>query len=187
MTPRLSPALAAFLFLLAAPAPHAADNLVAPAPLGDPATTVYRQVTPDGRIIYSDKAIKGARVDQTLHIDTPPKGTQWVTESGPRPAIPPQTERTEVSRVNAIPQSGQRRTADDATSDVIRAEMLLEDAKERLQAGVEPLPGERTGNVGGGSRLNPVYDARQKKLAQEVADAEARLKKAIAERDSLRP
>jgi hypothetical protein len=162
-----------------------AGDIVVPAPIGEAASTIYRQVTPDGRIIYSDKAVKGARIDQTLKVETPIKGNLWTTDSNGRPNIPPQTARTEVSKVNAIPQPGQKKTADDASADVIRAEMLLEDAKARQQAGNEPQAGERTGNAGGGSRLNPAYETRQKKLAQDVAEAEANLRKAVAERDAV--
>jgi hypothetical protein len=64
--------------------------------------------------------------------------------------------------------------------------MLLEDARKRQQAGVEPLPGERTGNKGGGSRLNGMYWTRQELLARDVANAEAMLKEAAASRNRLR-
>jgi hypothetical protein len=64
--------------------------------------------------------------------------------------------------------------------------MFLEDARKRQEAGIEPLPGERTGIRSGGSRLNEAYEARQKLLAREVIYAEALLKKAIEDRDKSR-
>lgn len=185
MNIRLLSAVAACTVFMPVSFAQGTNDLVAPAPLGEAATTIYRQVTPDGRIIYSDKTVKGARIDQTLKVDTPIKGNLWTTDSHGRPDIPPQTARTEINKVNTIPQSGRKKTADEATADVIRAEMLLEDARANQKAGVEPQSGERTGNAGGGSRLNPAYEARQKKLAQDVAAAEAALKKAIAEREAL--
>lgn len=149
-------------------------------------TTIYRQVLPDGRVVYTDKAPKGSRVDHTITVEPPIKGNLWTTEAGRKPVIPQQVERTPVQRVASIPTPGKPKTLDDATSDVIRAEMLLEDARKKQQAGIEPLPGERTANVAGGSRLNPAYQRRQEELAREVDEAEATLKKAIAERNALR-
>lgn len=168
-------------------ATHAAgQNVVAPAPPSSGATTIYRQVMADGRIVYSDKVAKGAKVDHTITMPPPLKGNLWTTESGTRPVIAPQIEPTPIKKVASLPTAGKRKPLDEAASDVIRAEMLLEDAEKRQAAGVEPLPGERTGNSSGGSRLNEAYGARQKLLAKEVSHAEAALKKAIAERDSLR-
>ena len=63
---------------------------------------------------------------------------------------------------------------------------MLEDARKRMEAGVEPLPGERMGTANGGSRLSDDYLARQKRLAEEFAVAENVLRKSIADRDALR-
>jgi len=180
----LRPTLAAIVICCASSV-HS-ESVVTRAPEGVGATTVYRQVMPDGRIVYSDKLIKGGKLDRTITIDQPIKGNSWSTASGTPPAMPPKAEATQVNRVSAIPAPGKKKALDDATSEVIRAEMLLEDAKKRQAAGSEPQPGERTGNVGGGARLNETYEARQKSLAQDVATAETTLNKAIAERDALR-
>jgi hypothetical protein len=141
---------------------------------------------PDGRVVYSDKVLKGARLDHTITVEPSIKGNSWTTESGSRPIVRQQAERTPIRKADSSPASGNTRSLDEATSDVIRAEMLLEDARKRQQAGVEPLPGERTANKAGGSRLNEAYDARQKLLAREVANAEAMLKEAAANRNRLR-
>lgn len=189
MTTSFPRAAAATLFVLLAyplSPPVFSETLPTPAPLGTAATTVYRQVMPDGRVVYGDKAIKGAKVDQTITVEPPPKGSAWTSESGTRPVIPPQVEHKPVKRVASIPGANGKRTLGEATSDVIRAEMLLEDARRRQKEGVEPLPGERTGNSSGGSRLNAAYKARQRYLAQDLAQAKAALKRAIADRDALR-
>jgi len=174
--------LAVAVAVALAPAPLLAEQIAPPAPLGKPARTVYRQVMPDGSIVYSDKILKGAKLDETLHVEPMVEGTTWATESGRRPTIPPRNEPTPVARVPDTPAL----TLEQASAEVIRAEMLLEDARKKQEAGVEPLPGERTANAGGGSRLNDAYHARQKRLAEEVAIAEAALKKAAARRDALR-
>lgn len=149
-------------------------------------TTIYRQVLPDGRIVYSDKAPKGARVDHTITVEPPIKGNLWTTESGTRPVVPQQSERTPVQKVGSVPNPGRSKTRDEATSDVIRAEMLLEDARRRQLANAEPTAEERAGASADGARLGDAYGKRQEALAREVADAEAMLKKAVAERNALR-
>lgn len=180
------PLIACAIVIACSTRPAFAQDVVKGASPQGSATTVYRQVMPDGRVVYSDKAVKGARIDHTIKVDPAIKGNLWTTEAGPKPVVAPQAERTPIDRVNPAPGSGKRRTPEEATSDVIRAEMLLEDAKKRQHAGVEPLPGERTANATGGSRLNEAYHARQQALAKEVADAEAALQKARSDRDTLR-
>lgn len=51
-------------------------------------------------------------------------------------------------------------------------ERILQDAKNALASGAEPLPGERAANAGGGSRLTEEYFERQKRLKQAVEEAE---------------
>ncbi len=55
-------------------------------------------------------------------------------------------------------------------------------AKRRLELGREPLPGERRGLAGGGSRLTPEYEARIAAMERDVAATEAKLKKAYESR-----
>jgi hypothetical protein len=73
-----------------------------------------------------------------------------------------------------------------ASEDVRAAEHHLAATKATLDAGREPLPGERTGLAGGGSRLNETYWARQRQLEASVADAQTRLDRAISERNAAR-
>lgn len=178
-------ALAAFP-AVALPGVVFAQQLAVPTTIGQPTDKVYRQVAPDGEIIYSDKLIKGTKLDETIRPDPTTKGALWTGESGKPPVIPEQTETTPVNRVPTVPDMDRERTRNDAVNDVIKAEMLLEDAKKRRDSGVEPLPGERTGLVSGKSRLNEQYQARQQSLAADVAAAEAMLKKARAERNTMR-
>ncbi|MFC7514818.1 hypothetical protein ACFQUU_07370 [Herbaspirillum sp. GCM10030257] len=165
---------------------HSAEELqlTAPANIGKPASKVYRQVLPNGKIIYSDKHIKGARIDETI-VPDPANMNTWKSETGKRPVVPPRVESTPVSKLPPVASVSTRKSIDEANAHVIKAEMLLEDARKKQQNGVEPLPGERTGNANGGSRLNDKYKARQLMLEQEVAEAEAMLKKTIRERDAL--
>ncbi len=172
----------------AAPAPVTAATS-APVATPTPAsasTTIYRQVLPGGRIFYSDKPVRDVKIDQTIRVEPPIKGHSWTTEAGALPYIAPQTTPTEIKKVPVAPAAKMKRALEDATTNFIRAEMLLEDAKKRQAQGVEPLPGERTGTASGGSRLNEDYEARQKLLAKDVTQAEAALNKATAELNALR-
>lgn len=154
------------------------QSVVKPAPPGGGAETIYRQVTPEGRIVYSDHALPGARVDHTIKVDRPIKGNVWTVESGANPVTHLRAERTPVKRAT-VPPTDKKMSADEAEAEVIRAQMLLEDAKKQQEGGVEPLPGERTGTVSGKSRLNEAYYERQKLLAKYVGYAEEALKKAM--------
>ena len=183
--PRFFHRLCAGLALLACSTLALGEDLARPAPIGKPAKQVYRYVMPDGKIVYSDKPVKGGKIDETITVDPAETGATGTTESSSRPVVPPRSERTPVNRVTTIPVPGKQRTPADADADVARAEMLLEDVRKRREAGVEALPGERTGNTAGGSRLNEAYQARQRRLEEELAEAEAVLKKAVAERDAL--
>jgi hypothetical protein len=162
------------------------QNVVKPAPPGGGAGTIYRHVMPDGRIVYADRMLPGGRIDHTITVDRPIKGNIWTVEPSSNPALTSSNRRTSIKRVAVPPVPGKRMTLDEATSEVIRAEMQLEDAKRQQEAGIEPLPGERTGNAAGGSRLNEAYFERQKLLAKYVGYAETMLKKAIEDRNKLR-
>lgn len=153
-------------------------------------TVIYRQVLPDGRIVYADKALPGAKPDQTITVDPANKGGLWSTEPPERrPAVTPRSEPTPVKHVASLPPVGkpyvpeaQRQTA---ATEVMRAEMLLEDAKKRQAQGAAPLPVELRDNAAGGPRYNQAYYSRQKMLARDVSYAEQELRKAQAARDKL--
>jgi hypothetical protein len=57
------------------------QNVVANAPDGPGATTIYRQVMPDGRIVYSDTVTKGVKVDRILSV--PSYDTKSASKSVP--------------------------------------------------------------------------------------------------------
>lgn len=172
--------LSVFAALLAAHFPF-----VLPSALAHDSATVYRQITRDGRVLYSDKLQQGARLDEKIAVLPPQKGNFWSTQPPDRPAAPPRAESTPIDRLTSIPPPGRMKSAAEADADVIRAEMLLEDAIKRQRIGVEPLPGERTGNLRGGSRLNEAYADRQRRLAEQVAQAEDFLRRMRAEREMV--
>ena len=146
--------------------------------LGSVAGAIEKFVTPDGKVIYSDKPVPGAqsirRIDpapseQTegpSRRDRPPA----VTPSAPPGGGPPASEAKLDAALQAI------RDASDA----------LEAAKARLEANREPKENERQGTVSGRSRLNEAYFERIKQLEKGVEDAQVRLNEAYRARNNLR-
>jgi hypothetical protein len=149
-------------------------------------TTIYRQVLPDGRIVYTDKADKANKVDHTITFEPPAKGNLWTAEPGQQPKMPVKVEHTQIIKAPSLSPEEKKRIADQANANVIRAEMLLEDAVRKQQEGATPQPGEKTSNAEGTARFNDAYQTRQKELAKSTAYAEKNLRRAIDEQAALR-
>jgi hypothetical protein len=128
---------------------------------------MQKYVTPDGKTVYSDRPIPGARL---------------VDEIAPPPPVDPKAAaaaqaraRENAEKANAAATT--RAVGGTSAQQQENAATALARAKEQLEKGKEPLPGERTGTATGGSRLNDAYWARQRANEQAVKDAEAQLKK----------
>jgi hypothetical protein len=134
------------------------------------AQSIGRYVFPDGRVVYSDQPVPGAKL--VNEIAPPPPAAAPAREAKPPapPAAAPGADR--AARLRA------------ADTEVRAATESLERARAQLQAGAEPLPGERTGTAGGGSRLNEAYEERQLANRKAVVDAEERLQRAVAARNT---
>lgn len=75
---------------------------------------------------------------------------------------------------------------DKAQADTRAAQLALQRAEARRDQGAEPTPGERTGNINGGSRLNDNYFARQKALERQVEAARRRYEQALKRWNDLK-
>ena len=139
------------------------------------ADTVYKYQRPDGKVVYSDVPLRGAKLIGRFElVPSPPRGGARGDAAPGSADVSGRAER----RIAAL---------DSADAEIKAAEQALKDAEERQQAGVEPLPGERLGNVGArSSRLGQQYFERQQALAAEVAEARARLERAYRMRNELR-
>jgi hypothetical protein len=134
------------------------------------AQTVYKSTMPDGSIVYGEKAAAGAARVETLQ-PAPTSGIRGLT--GEERARAAQSERERATAAAGGAQA--ERELDAARKDLRQAEAAR-------QAGKEPLPNERIGIVGGGSRLTEDYHARQKAL-EDAVDA-ARKRVSAAEREA---
>jgi len=139
------------------------------------AETVYKYQRPDGKVIYSDSPVQGAKLIGQFELVPAPVSTE------PGRGEPPR-------RPAATGEGADRAAALDAADSRIKAaDQALKDALERQQQSFEPLPGERLGNVGGGtSRLTEAYFARQRAAAAAVDAARAELDEAYRMRNQVR-
>lgn len=125
------------------------------------AEDLYKSIMPNGKVVYGEKPEPGAKQVEKLPAPPPKTGTTLVTPA----------------EKSAIDKRIQQRATQDAASrsQLESAYGQLKKAEEAREAGKEPLPGERLGTVGGGSRLTDDYWARQKQLEAAVEAARKRL------------
>jgi hypothetical protein len=128
------------------------------------AQPVYKSTMPDGRVIYGPEPVSGASKVDTI---TPPPASTGVNVLTPsEKAISGQHAK---ERAEAEAQ---------AESELAAARAELKAAEAARDGGKEPLPGERLGTAGGGSRLTDDYFARQKRLEDDVTKARRRVEEA---------
>lgn len=140
------------------------------------AETVYKYQRPDGKVIYSDSPVPGAKLIGQFELVPAPVPTDPARAEPPR--RPAETGEDPARRAAALEAADARIKA---------ADQALKDASERQQQAFEPLPGERLGNVGGGtSRLTEAYFARQRAAAAAVDAARAELDEAYRMRNEVR-
>jgi hypothetical protein len=146
------------------PARHAFLLIVLLGASGASAQTVYKSTMPDGKVVYGENPAPGAsRVDKM----EPPPAKTGVTGLTPEEKTRAQQLDRQRAAATAAAAKSQKGLADARTT--------LEQAEAARDAGKEPLPSERIGIAGGGTRLTEAYFARQKSLEQAVATARKRL------------
>jgi len=117
-------------------------------------------------VVYGDQPDPNAVKVAESKADTSKTGVQW---------NPPGAAR-QLEEMKAARERG------DAKQDQLRqAEEAVRQAEAALANGKEPLPGERIGIAGGGSRLNDVYWERQKKLREDLVKARDNLNRVRTE------
>lgn len=158
----------------------AAKHLIAGLALiaaGIPAGAIEKYVTPDGKVIYSDKPIPGAQSIKKIETAPSEQSEGTARRDRPDPGMPP------ASTGAASASDAQLDAALKAIRDASDA---LDAAKIRLEANREPKENERQGTVSGRSRLNESYFERIKQLEKGVDDAQERLNEAYRARNNLR-
>ncbi len=139
---------------------------------------IYKVQMPDGSVLYSDSVPAGAKVLEEREAKSTPRVN--TLPSTPAARAQPATAQPATTRsgvppgvIPGIPTKGAR-----PPENIPALERDLAVAKRKLELGREPLPGERRGLAGGGSRLTPEYEARIAGMERDVAAMEAKLKSA---------
>jgi len=133
------------------------------------AQTVYKSIMPDGSVVFSDEPMADAVKVETSRPNTSDTGVQILP---PGANAEDDRQRRRAEREEDRESREEREDPQEARR---KAEQALREAEQALANGKEPLPGERTGNVGGTSRLNEKYWERQRSLEEAVAEARERL------------
>jgi len=154
---------------------------VAAAPLVVAGQTIYKVQMPDGSVLFTDSVPAGAKVLEEREAKVTPRAVAL-----PGKALPP--AQAAVPRPGAAsPQIIMRPSNTNGKGappieNAATLERELAVAKRKLELGREPLPGERRGLAGGGSRLTPEYEARIAAMERDVAATEEKLKRAYSAR-----
>lgn len=129
------------------------------------AQTIYKYQSSDGRTVYSDKLPRGVKAQKEL------------TPDSELSVVAPPVAMADTGKANErITQQLSRR--DDLWAERNQALARLQTARTAKADGEEPQAGERSGKVGGGSRLNDAYWARQGRLQREIDLAQRDLERA---------
>lgn len=154
------------------PAPGLAVLPMPPAPFV-PRTKVdiYKQVLPNGQVIYGDAPIPGRKVEKVISVQNANVPMVWSAQYDVKTASKaPKTGLPDQGRTGAD-ASGQN----DLSSEILAAEEDFRVAEKALNEGKEPIAGERSRNANGSSRLNDAYFQRQKLLKDNLDAASNRL------------
>jgi len=131
------------------------------------AQTLKKYITPDGKTVYSDTPIPGAKE---------------VGEIKPQPKLDPASSSRSQDAASKDAQALDKRL-DERTAQrdrIAAAQAKLDEAKRTLEGGKEPLPGERIGTASGQSKLTDAYWERQKANQKSVENAQKALGEASA-------
>lgn len=145
------------------------------------AAQVFKSTMPDGRVIFGDRPEPNAVRVEELAPESP---------TGPiDPRRAEEARRRQQFETAAEQRKSKARQAklDAIDKEIEAAEKDLRAAQRRLEEGIEPEAGERTGIAGKGSRLNPDYWERQENLKREVQKQTERLERAKQKRNELAP
>lgn len=136
------------------------------------ADKIYRSIMPDGRVVFSSRPPPDAVNSKSTVYSHDSDGVNFA-----RP-----------EEIDGVRQRNRERTRllDERVAALNAAASEYNSARLARERGREPLPGERIGVVGPGTRLNDSYFARQRLLDERVSEASKRLERAQAEYQAVR-
>ena len=137
---------------------------------------IYKSWAPDGSVTYAAKPEPGATKVERIDVRT------LSSEQRRAAQLTLLHDRASITQGYARIE-GAWKAVDD---EINRAQKALAHAEKALRMGRTPLPGERRGLAGGGSRLDASYFARLHFLEDAIQAARKRLDKAYDARNNLR-
>ena len=146
------------------------------APLSANAWELYEYRMRDGSVLYTDQVSTRGRFVEVLQ-EPPPDARRIEAER----VAKLKHEAARAGRIASLRMAKLSRVE----AEIRHATRALEAARAALKSGLEPLPGERLGTVGGHSRLSDAYWSRVHKLRQALKDARERLDDAYVARAAL--
>lgn len=151
-------------------------------------STIYKVQLEDGSIMFTDSPPPGSKILEEREARGPARPAPPRSVAGPvtTPGTPAAAAAAGIPPGSTVTPLKGPPNIDAANAEVAAAERDLAVMRRKLELGREPLPGERLGLKGGGTRLSPEYEARVGELEREVSAAEARLKRAYEARNAAR-
>lgn len=143
------------------------------------ADPIYRSISPDGEVTYSSLPLPGAHESKAIEIES------LSPEQRRAGVLLRRQDKILSAEVTASLQSleSEWRQLD---REIVSAQKVLAEAESSLQSGRTPLPGERRGNVSGGSRLTEAYFQRLRQNEMRVEQSKERLDRVYAARNALK-
>ena len=133
---------------------------------------------PDGEITYSSQPVPGARESVGFDILT-------LSPEQRRAARLLRAQEKALSAQVSAELNAREKEWRRVDREIVSAQNELARAESALRKGRTPLPGERRGNVGGGSRLTEAYFQRLRQAELRVEQTQQRLNRAYAARNAL--
>jgi hypothetical protein len=133
------------------------------------AQTIFKSIMPDGRVIYGEKPVPGAKKVEPFVPQTGNTGVRTVSPEEQR-----QVQESAAAKI---------RRDDDRRTQIQDAQKAVQDAEAAQVAGKEPLPGERLGTASSANRLTEAYFERQQALEAAVTAARKRFNDLLAGKD----
>lgn len=137
------------------------------APIKRDQQTIYRQVLPGGKVVYSDQPIQGHTIDKVIEVDLRSTDT-WSTK--PNLDYPSSDKKvaSEDDQIAAQKLADRQKLQAQLTQRLRDAEKQFHLKQAALNEMETPLEGERLPNVNGTSRLSQAYFDRIERIKQEA-------------------
>ena len=144
------------------------------------AQTLYKNVMPDGRIIYTDEPVRGAV--QSKVLEPPASVTPAERDAAQKRAG--EEDRKRAAMQGRIDE--RRKIFDAADERFMKASRAVDQAQLALEQGRALREGEVIGTAGGGARPNEDYFRRLSDLERAVTAAKKEVDDALRARNNAR-